>query len=256
MTSALIGHTGFVGSSLARSQAFDLRFNRSNLDALRGCELDYVVCAGLPAAKWIANRDPAADRANMLLLHDVLMTVRAERFVLISTVDVYPQTQGCDESTDPSSLPNHAYGTHRLEFERAVRERFPQACVLRLPALFGVGLRKNVIYDLIRRYQLEVINPASRFQWYPLERLADDIALALGAGLKLVNLVTPPITTATILQRFFPDRGVGADAAPAVAYDLHTQHALRFGGSGHYISDADAVLDALGRFLREPAPSA
>lgn len=256
MTSALIGHTGFVGSSLARRQAFDFRFNRSNLDALRGREFGHVVCAGLPAAKWIANRDPAADRANMLRLRDVLATVRAERFVLISTVDVYPQTQGCDESTDPSGLPNHAYGTHRLEFERAVRERFPQACVLRLPALFGVGLRKNVIYDLIHRHQLEAINPASRFQWFPLERLADDIARALGAGLELVNLVTPPIATATILQRFFPDRVVGAGAAPAVAYDLHTCHARCFGGSGHYVSDESAVLDALARFLREPAPVA
>lgn len=251
MTSALIGHTGFVGSSLARRQPFDLCINRGNLDTLRGRELDYVVCAGLPAAKWIANRDPAADRANMLLLLDTLATVRAARFVLISTVDVYPQTQDCDEATDPSQAPNHAYGRHRLEFEHAVRARFPQGCVLRLPALFGTGLRKNVIFDLLHGNQLEAINPASRFQWYPLARLTDDIALALDAGLTLVNLVTAPIATATILQRCFPDRAVGATAAPAATYDLHTRHAARFGGCGHYIADETAVLDALGDFVRE-----
>lgn len=251
MTSALIGHTGFVGSHLARRQGFDLKINRSNLEALRGRELDYVVCAGLPAAKWIANRDPAADRANMQRLRDVLATLHVDRFVLISTVDVYPQTEGCDESVDPTGLPNHAYGTHRLEFEHAVRARFPQACVLRLPALFGTGLRKNVIFDLLHRNQLEVINPASRFQWYPLERLAGDIGSALGAGLALANLVTPPIATATILQRFFPDRSVGASPAPIASYDLHTRHARTFGGAGRYITDAETVLEALGRFVRE-----
>lgn len=256
MSDALIGHTGFVGGGLLRQRRFDQTFNRANLDALPGRSFGLVVCAGLPAAKWIANREPAADLANVERLCRALEGVRAERFVLVSTVDVYPRPEGCDEGDDPGATPNHAYGANRLRFERFVRERFPGACVLRLPALFGHGLRKNVLYDLLHRNQLEAIDPAARFQWYPTARLPADIDRALAARLDLVNLVTEPIATSTIVARWFADRVVGAPRDPSARYDLGTRHAAVFGGLGRYIADAAAVLEALDAWLREERASA
>src|SRR5262249_30516687 len=144
-----------------------------------------------------------------------LRTVTARTFVLISTIDVYPFTRDADEGLDPQGLPNHAYGTHRLQFEAFVRDCFPEALIIRLPALFGPGLRKNVLFDLLNGNQLELINPDSRFQWYPLERLPHDLALAQASGLRLVNLFTEPVPTRSILERFFPLAAVGARAQPA-----------------------------------------
>lgn len=249
MTSALIGCTGFVGGFLADRERFELLIHRSNLDLLRHRSLDRIVCAGLPAAKWIANREPEADRANMVLLCDTLRTVTAASFVLISTIDVYPCTRDVDEDFDCSAAPNHAYGRHRLEFERFVHERYPHALILRLPALFGPGLRKNVLFDLVMGNQLEKVNPASSFQWYPLGRLPEDIERAERHGLQLANLFTEPLATSAIIDRHFPDVQVGAQAQPVVHYDLHTRYAHVFGGgSGRYIMSSASALEAIGSF--------
>ena len=248
MSSALIGYTGFVGSFLARRERFDLLAHRANVDLLRRGNLDRIVCAGLPAAKWIANREPEADRANMLHLCDTLQTVTAKSFVLISTIDVYPCSRDADEDFDCSAAPNHAYGRHRLEFEGFVRDRFPHALILRLPALFGPGLRKNVLFDLLMGNQLEKVNPASSFQWYPLERLPRDIGRAQRQGLELVNLFTEPLATRAIIDNHFPEIEVGAEAQAVAHYDLHTRYAQVFGGSGRYVMSAASVLEAIGAF--------
>ncbi len=249
MTSALIGYTGFVGGNLQNSEHFDLLINRENLETLRGRHLDRIVCAGLPAAKWLANKDPDEDLANMQRLCDVLSEINCDRFILISTIDVYPVNEGADEDFDCSQQDNHAYGRHRLMFENFVREHFPDARILRLPALFGTGLKKNVIFDLLNDNCLEMINPVSRFQWYPLARLAADIKLVENSELKLVNLFTEPLSNQEILDRFFPDKEVGAEPTPSASYNLITRHASLFGTDGDYIMNKQQVLDELARYI-------
>ena len=62
MTDALIGYSGFVGGTLLRQRAFEARYRSTNIGSIAGGEFELVVCAGAPAQKWIANRDPEADR--------------------------------------------------------------------------------------------------------------------------------------------------------------------------------------------------
>ena len=47
---------------------------------------------------------------------------------------------------DSENLP--AYGKNRLQLERWVRQDHPDALIVRLPALYGKGLKKNFLYDL------------------------------------------------------------------------------------------------------------
>lgn len=249
MTSALIGCTGFVGGNLASSRDFDLLIHRSNLESLRDAELSELVCAGLPAAKWTANQRPHDDAANIRRLQVVLSTVRAARVTVISTIDVYPCTEGADESYDCSLRPNHAYGAHRLGFEGFIRKIFPHAAVVRLPALFGPGLKKNVLYDLLYDNHLESINPASRFQWYPLERLPNDLLTVEAHGLQLVNLVTEPIETRKIVRDLFSEKTVGKSPDPVARYDLRSQHAALFDGSAGYLMRATPVMRCLRQFV-------
>ena len=108
----LIGHTGFVGRHLARQRRWDASYNRANVDAMRGRAFDLLVCAGLPSDRWLANANPAGDRSNMLSLVNALAETRAERFVLVSTVDVYPVPVGVDESTPFEPAHPRAYGEH------------------------------------------------------------------------------------------------------------------------------------------------
>jgi nucleoside-diphosphate-sugar epimerase len=99
MKRALIGHTGFVGGNLKAQGRYDDLYNTSNIESIAGQEYELVVSAGAPAAKWIANKEPAADLAAIERLQQALSQVEAERFVLISSVDVYPRPVGVDETT-------------------------------------------------------------------------------------------------------------------------------------------------------------
>src|SRR5262245_360131 len=159
MADALIGSTGFVGGNLLRQAHFDGLYHSRNVADLRGRAYDTVVCAGARAEKWKANQDPDADRRGLQSLFDAIDAVTASRFVLISTVDVYPSPVGVDEDSPIDPAAASAYGRHRYELEEFVRARFREHLVVRLPGLFGPGLKKNVIFDLLHDNQVEKIHP-------------------------------------------------------------------------------------------------
>ena len=99
---------------------------------------------------------------------------------------------------------NHAYGSNRFRLEEAIRGRFPETRVVRLPSLFGPGLKKNVIYDLLNGNQVEKINPTSSFQYYDLGSLWEHVSLVIREGIPVIHLFPEPVTRAEIIDRFFP----------------------------------------------------
>jgi len=249
MKNALIGYTGFVGGNLNKQANFNNLYNSKNFHEMEGQSFDEIVCAGVSAVKWVANKNPETDRANIKELEDVLSTVNAKRFVLISTIDVYPVVQGKNESFDCHSIDNHAYGAHRLAFEDFCTAQFPYCFIIRLPGLFGDGLKKNVVFDLLNDNCLEMINPKSSFQYYYLEKLWSDIQVAIEADIKLINFFTEPVSSQEIIQQFFSDKLVGQEPVPEAHYDLGTRHAKLWGKSGNYIYTRDEVMLQLNEFI-------
>ena len=247
----LIGYTGFVGSNLAQQRHYNILINSKNFHTLENKNFDRIVCAGVAAVKWKANKDPETDLAHIRELMDVLKSVHAKKFILISTIDVYSVNSGVDEDFDCHNPQHHAYGRHRLLFEDFCKEHFKDILIVRLPGLFGKGIKKNVIFDLLNDNCLEMINPESSFQYYYLKNLSDDIERAEKAGLHLINLFTEPITTAEIISRFFPGKKVGMNASPKGSYDMHTKHADLRGLTGAYLYTAKEVMDQLGDFIAE-----
>ncbi len=244
MTTALIGCSGFVGSTLLRQAPFDALFHSKNIDEIRGREFDFVACAGAPAEKWKANLAPDADLANLERLLAAVETARIERILLISTVDVYPSPVGVDEATVVGDAEGHSYGRHRLALERRLAARFPTT-VLRLPGLFGTGLRKNVVYDFLHRNQLERISPDGVYQFYPLSRLWSDATTSLAHDLPLVNLVTEPVSVREVAHVAFGFEFENPAVSAATRYDVWSRHAALFGGSDRYLLDRSEVLAQL-----------
>ncbi|MBW3656526.1 MAG: hypothetical protein KY444_10490, partial [Gemmatimonadetes bacterium] len=190
------------------------------------------------------------DRRGIAKLTDALAEVEAHEFVLVSTIDVYPDpASGDDEDSaiDPSA--NHAYGRNRYELECWVREHFPLCRIVRLPALFGEGLRKNALFDLLHGNRTEAINPAGVFQWYPLRRLHDDLERVRAADLRLVNLFTQPFATQEVVDAFFPGARVGPPSRPAARYDLRTKHNAELGGQRGYLLDTTTVLGEMAQYV-------
>lgn len=255
MKSALIGHTGFVGSNLDAQHRFSSRYHSKNIREIEGQAFDLVVIAAPQAKKWWANQNPQEDWAQIDGLLGSLQKVRATKVVLLGTVDVYPSPRGVDETTPIPETADNPYGLHRFRFEKALQSLFPQASlVIRLPGLFGTGLKKNVIFDLIHDNLLEQINPASRFQYYFLDRLWRDIGRCLDAGLGVVNFATEPIETARLIERLFAGKPVGSRPNPAANYDFKTIHDGALGGSCGYLYSSETVLRDLETYLKREMP--
>ena len=244
MSTALVGYTGFVGQTLLRQTEFHDRFNRSNIEDIRGRRYTLIVCAGAPAAKWYANQHPEDDRDNLEWLMSCLSDAEAGRFVLISTVDVYPTPVSVDETTPIDPEAGEPYGRHRHFLERSVMERFPNHTVIRLPGLFGLGLRKNLIYDFLTTGESPYTHPDSVFQYYDMVNLWQDLQAITETQLALVNLATEPIPAREIARACSVRRDWATRGRP-VRYDMRSRHAQRLGRRGSYLYTAPEILSGL-----------
>jgi nucleoside-diphosphate-sugar epimerase len=247
MSKALIGYTGFVGSNLLKQQRFDDCFNSSNIEQIAGKRYEQVICAGVSAVKWMANREPLKDRENIQSLITHLKQVKADKFVLISTVDVYPTPIGVDENTNINLEDCEPYGKHRLELEHVIKNEF-DTVIIRLPGLFGRGLKKNIIYDFLNNNDVEKINPNSSFQFYSLEHLTNDINIALNNKLKVLNICSEPVSVQEVAQICLGHE-LAASNLKGIKYDYKSAHAALFGGENGYLYSKQQVFSDLKAYV-------
>lgn len=247
-SSALIGYTGFVGSNLLRQHSFDACFNSTNIEQIAGRGFDLVVCAGARAEKWKANAEPERDLDNIERLTRALEQVNARKVVLISTVDVFLNPVGVDEDSPTPTAGLTAYGRNRRRLEQIVAGRF-DALIVRLVGLFGLGLKKNVIYDLLHDNNIDAIDSRAVFQYYDISRLWGDVQLSLDNELPLVHLPTEPVSVADVAQAAFGIQ-FSNEVSPAPArYDIHTRYAKVFGGSNSYVEGKTSTLARIAAFV-------
>lgn len=249
MTTAIIGYTGFVGSNLIKQFQFDEFYNSKNIEKIVGKDFELLVCSGAPAVKWIANKEPTKDRQNLQRLINCLKTVTAQKVILISTVDVYRVPIGVTEDSKTNIEDLHPYGLHRLELERFIQQQF-DGLVLRLPGLFGNGLKKNIIYDFLNNNCLDRIHKDSIFQFYNLAYLWKDIKIAFEHNLSLMNLATEPVSVEEVAAKAFGLKFVNETPQPPAKYNMLTKHFKVFDGyEPGYISSKEEVLLDLKKFV-------
>ena len=148
---ALVGFTGFVGSNIDAKADFDCKYNSKNITDAYGTRPDLLIYAGLRAEKYLANHEPEKDLERIREAFENIQRIAPKKLVLISTSDVYKTPVGVDEDTPVDTENLHAYGLNRYYLEEWVREAYPDASIVRLPALYGPGIKKNFIYDYIKR---------------------------------------------------------------------------------------------------------
>ncbi|OLP44887.1 hypothetical protein BJF95_04680 [Rhizobium oryziradicis] len=230
-----------------RDRQFSHVYNSKNIDEIRGEHFDDVICAGVSAVKWLANKEPDADLSAITKLIDCLESVSASRFTLISTIDVYENPVGVNELDEP--INNQPYGKHRYLLEKWVREKFESAVIVRLPGLFGHGLKKNIIYDFLNKNMTQNIVPNAEFQWYPMRRLNSDLELISGSNVKLINICSEPLVSGDIASRFFPEAIMGSPQKLPPRYDVRSIHANLTKGNENYHILAEEVYAELQKFI-------
>jgi hypothetical protein len=250
MESAIVGYSGFVGSNLLQFYKFDCFYNSSNFHEAKNKEFDTLFFSGVPAVKWYANKNPEEDFNTLNKIQNILITIKAKKIILISTIDVY-EISDLQQNEDYSCnfMNNHIYGKHRYLFEQFVKSHFTDYHIIRLPALFGKGLKKNVIYDLIHNHQIENIEKNTKFQWYDLNWLKQDIDVVINNNIQVCNLFTEPVDTLDILKLFdYPLNKYKTQST--MTYDLTTKFSSLFNSSvQRYIRDKHSVLTSIQTYL-------
>ena len=249
MSNAIVGYSGFVGSNLLKHYKFDYLYNSKNFKDAKNKTFDTMYFCGIPAVKWYANKNPEEDIGIILEIKNILKTIYVNRFILISTIDVYEDSDiNVDEDHDCVEVLNNHYGRNRLFFEFFIRKTFENHHIIRLPALFGKGLKKNIIYDLLNNNQIENIPLHSSFQWYDLEWLKYDIDKILVNNLKICNLFTEPIQTIKILNLF---NNPVCNLDKKIKYNIRTKYSNLFNClKNGYVRTAADVENSIKRFVK------
>lgn len=194
LRNCVIGYTGFVGNKiylkLKKENPNTLGFNTKNIHKIKKGHFNEVFCAALPAKKWIANKNPTKDFNNIKKLVSFVKTIKVNIFYLISTID-------CEFGSGD-------YGKNRLYFENFVKKKFKKFVIIRLPALFGKGLKKNILYDLINNNQIEKINIHDQYQWFDLDRIFLEIKKIRRNKFtnKVIKLYSEPVSNKDISKLF------------------------------------------------------
>lgn len=146
---SLVGYTGFVGSNIAAKGEFEGLYNSKSIQSAYNTNPELLVYAGLPAEKFIANKDPEGDMKKIQGAINNIKAINPKKLVLISTIDVYPFPNRVDEDSAIDKTKLLPYGFDRLYLEEFVELNFKDYLIVRLPGLFGKNIKKNFIYDFI-----------------------------------------------------------------------------------------------------------
>lgn len=300
----LVGSTGFVGGNLQKSHEFFGTCHSKNVQEYYDSRPHFCVYAGVPAAMFLANADPEKDLAIMRVARENIRRIAPENLVLISSIAVYGDSRGKYEEDEPDMEGLPAYGRNRLQLEKWVREDFPDALIVRLPALYGVGLKKNFLFDMHQitpnmlteaKYQelcqqsqlvregyapadrgfykltrkaddqalrnffahnpfnaLSFTDSRSKYQFYPLHRLWNDIQTAFSAHVKMLHLCTPPITAKKVYDYVNPGRNWHNELTKTpLQYDLRSHYSELLGGQGNYLCTEEQELHDILNFLQQ-----
>lgn len=230
---AILGYTGLVGSTLREGLNPETTkyFNSKNFNEIRGQVFNTVYCACIPGVKWKANKYPEEDIRLINYIIDDIKHISCEKIVLISTIDVHDVSKQI-QTENVEHPAKHPYGINRLHVEKKLFELFGKKLfIVRLPALFGIGLKKNIIFDLLNNNRLNQINGNSCFQWYPLKLLVRDIERFLNMSISdldflknTINLYPSPIETMDIIRNLFPEYVNNVSYSKRFIYNQSTSH--------------------------------
>ena len=200
---ALIGYTGFIGSNLLNFNKSIVKFNSKNIDKIKNKKFDLVICAGTSSKIWLSKKKPIEDKRKIKSLINYLQTIKTEKFVLISTSEVYGTKKNCLETTKNLQNINSNYGLNRLMLENFVEKKFQNNFIIRLPIVYGKNFSKNCVYDLINKNEIHKLNGSDLIQIYNVANLKKDIKFVIKNKINKLNISSKPIKLGMLANKFF-----------------------------------------------------
>lgn len=201
-TSALIGYTGFIGSSFKRH--FDYKINTKTVLENKIDVSELVICAP-SGLKWKANQNPESDSEsckNLLLLIKNFKSIK--RIVLVSTNDALN--------------PSCPYGENRKEFndslEKYCSENQIELFIFYLGMTFGKNAKKGMVYDFLNG-NFDYYS-GGVYQLYPVSRIEQDIDYCVKNNIQRALFCSEPIETSEVKALF----GITENSLSDVSYKV------------------------------------
>tara|TARA_X000001388_G_scaffold68016_2_gene55588 strand:- start:199 stop:891 length:693 start_codon:yes stop_codon:yes gene_type:complete len=143
---AIIGASGFVGSALSRQgkDKFDITsVTRKNFLECKNKQYDIVINSAMPSRRFWALNNPVSDvMESVVKTAEIFYEWKYDKFIQISSISAQIQTD----------IP---YGAHKKAAEVIV-ENNKDAMIVRLGALYGEGLTKSALFDLVNHNHIYV----------------------------------------------------------------------------------------------------
>jgi len=246
---AIIGARGMVGQNLYNLYNSDNKvysITRDNIETYNNLKFDIVFVTAADGRKYLANKEPYSDLIAIMSLLNALKFYQTDKIVLISTIDVYNTNNNIGNENTKLSFTVPNYGSNRLLLEFALDDLFKEKLlVIRLQGLIAKNLKKNLLFDIKNRRTLPNFSKETTFQFYPLNRLRNDIALILKARLKLCNLSAEPISINEIYSIANREQ-IKSSAKNSIVLNYNIKsiyHSLSLGNNGYWLDKNSVIFE-------------
>jgi len=143
----IVGAEGFLGRTLVKvSEDFNLKITkitRQNFDDYKKCKFDILINTAMPSKKYWASKNPYLDfQQSVGLTAELVFNWNFDKLIHISTISV-------------KEIENkHPYGINKKAAE--IIAFHTKSLIVRLGTLYGKGLQKGPLYDLLNSKKLYV----------------------------------------------------------------------------------------------------
>ena len=146
----IVGGKGLTGSALVKysiKNNIDYKIiQKEKKEEFFGKECDILIYANGNALKYKANTEPFFDFiASTSSIAEYVHKIKYKKFVLLSTVDVYNNTNSEEFTSEDIQInpeEQSVYGYHKWLGENYVKKFCKDFLIFRLPGLVGIGLKK------------------------------------------------------------------------------------------------------------------
>lgn len=208
-STAVIGAGGFIGANLLQhlktlqSKVVPI-YRNTHLDSISDQYFDRVFfCAGNSKTYLTKQLPLHCLKESISDLYTYLSKLRYGKFILISSVIVYPQQLKLKCEHSKISLDDLTlYGAHKLLAEHYVKQFAASWLVIRPTGFLGDGLKKNLLFDLKNNRKDIYLTIDSQIDYIPIAYFCEAaIALARKADNEIVNVGSGwPIRVDTLLR--------------------------------------------------------
>ena len=162
-TIGIVGANGFVGKALcraAKNHDYEVfKITRQNCDKYKPLEYDVLINTAMPSKRFWALNNPVDDvNATIVKTAELFYEWKHKKFVQISSLSAKIQLD----------IP---YGVHKKSAEVLVENK-QNTLIIRLGALYGNGLDKSALFDMVKHNHIYVdIN--SEYNYIDIDFVAD-----------------------------------------------------------------------------------